>query len=334
MLLTVCTIAQLPQALTLGGSFIRHNPHRPFIIGLADDAAGLPAGWSSPYPMLTLTNAGLSAGEVAAMSARYTPTEFRAACKPTFIRAAYKQAGPEGLLYLDPTSLVYHSLDTLFAQMAQHSVLLNPHWLEAPGDDRQPDEKHLQNVGLYSGGLIGFGRQPDTEKMLAWWQSRTADRAHLDFCAGQCLDQLWLMHVPALFGRVGILKNSGLQVALWNLPERHLANAPATGWQVIERNMALPLLTADFLGLTDVNEGLFPYQNRLYMNRRPDVSTLIATYQTALSSHRHPDLLAVAPAYGRQPEPLMLRGWRRTVRHRLQRLSHWIGNVPVRPVHR
>lgn len=333
MLLTVCTINQLPQALALGRSFTHHNPRRQFVIGLADDAARLPANWSSPYPMLTLADAGLSAGEVSAMSARYTPTEFRAACKPAFIRAAFKQAGPDGLLYADPSAFVYHSLDDLFAQVAQRSILLNPHWLEAPGDNRQPDEKHLQNVGLYSGGLVGFGPQPDTDRMLAWWQSRTADRAHLDFCTGQCLDQLWLMHVPALFSQVGILKNIGLQVALWNLPERHLANAPATGWQVIENRIAMPLLTADFLGLTNVDEGLFPYQNRLQVNRRPDVSTLLADYQTALAPHRRPDLLT-APAYGQQPEPIPLRGWRWSVQHRLQRLSNWIENVPVRPVHR
>lgn len=333
MLLTVCTIAQLPQALTLGASFKQHNPHRQFIIGLADDADRLPAGWVSPYPILTLADTGLSAADVADLSARYTPVEFRAACKPAFIRAAYQQAGPEGLFYADPSAFVYHPLNELFAMLARHSVLLNPHWLQAPADERQPDEKHLQNVGLYSSGLIGFGPKPDTISMLSWWQSRTADRAHINFCEGQCLDQLWLMHVPTLFGEVGILKQIGLQIALWNLPERHLALLQ-TGWQVIERGSPVPLLTADFMGLLNPREGLFQRQNRFRLTKRPDAGTLVSMYQTALQPHLLAELLAIPPAFGNQPEPVILSGWRYSAILTLQRLSTWIDTVPVRPIHR
>lgn len=333
MLLTVCTINQLPQALALGRSFRQYNPSRTFLIGLADDPAHLPTGWASPFPLLTLTDAGLSVTDVAELSHRYTPTEFRAACKPAFIQAAFKQAGSDGLLYADPSAFVYHPLDDLFGQTAQHSVLLNPHWLRPPGDKREPDEKHLQNVGLYSSGLIGFGRKPDTERMLNWWQSRTVDRAHIDFCTGECLDQLWLMHVPGLFADVGILKNPGLQVALWNLPERRLTNAP-TGWQVEEQGLSMPLLTADFLGLLYVNEGLFQHQNRFQLKRRSDVTTLLSTYQSALNDHLHPDALTVSPAYGQRPEPIRLRGWRRSATQRLQQLSNWLNTVHIPPIHR
>ncbi|MEZ0539175.1 hypothetical protein [Fibrella arboris] len=333
MLLTVCTIAQLPQALTLGASFLQHNPSRRFLIGLADDPTRLPADWSSPYPILTFANTNLSANEVLILSQRYTPTEFRAACKPAFVQAAYQQAGTEGLLYADPSAFVYHSLDALFAQLAHHSVLLNPHWLKTPADEQQPDEKHLQNVGLYSSGLLGFGPHADTETMLRWWQSRTADRAHINFCAGECLDQLWLMHVPTLFNAAGIVKDPGVQVALWNLSERPLANAPS-GWQVITNGSSAPLLTADFLGLLHPHEGLFQRQTRLQINKRPDVGTLLSAYQTALNANQQAALLATPPAYGQQPEPVLLRGWQYSAVQRLRRLSYWINNVPVRPIHR
>ncbi|MBO0952414.1 hypothetical protein [Fibrella forsythiae] len=333
MLLTVCTIAQLPQALTLGASFTQHNPDRQFVIGLADDPDHLPANWSSPYRLLTLADAGCSASDVAALSARYTPTEFRTACKAAFIQVAYQQTEPSVLLYADPSAFVYHSLNEVFDQVARHSILLCPHWLQPPADNRLPDEKHLQNVGLYSSGLIGFGPHPDTSKMLTWWKSRTADRAHIDFCAGQCLDQLWLMHVPALFEQVGILKHVGLQVALWNVQERHLALGQA-GWQVIQKATPVPLLTADFAGLLSSTEGLFQRQNRLNIAKRPDVSTLVSMYQTALKSRLLPELGAVRPAYGQQPEPVLLRGWRFSIVTKLHRLSTWISNVPVRPIHR
>jgi hypothetical protein len=338
MLVTVSTIAQLPQALTLGSSFQQHHPGQPVVIGLADDPAHLPAGWQSPYPLLTLTDAGFGSEVVAALSARYTPTAFRAATKPAFIRAAYDryfQPGLSwpGLLYADPSGYIVGSLSALFDELTNRSLLLNPHWLMPPGDNHQPDEKYLQNVGLYSSGFIGFGRQPGTRQLLDWWHERTQHHAHLDFCAGQCLDQLWLMHTPQFFANVGTLHNPGLQVALWNLPERSL-HQMQTGWQVNHNGQAVPLLTIDVLGLLSVNEGLFQHQTRFSLRQRPDVNALLATYQTALKQHDVPTLARILPAYGQQPELIVRRGWRRTAGLSLNRLSRWIDTVPIPALHR
>lgn len=333
MLITVSTIAQLPQALTLGQSFLHYHPDQPFVIGLADDPTHLPTGWQSPYPVLTLADAGFSADALATLSARYTPTEFRAAVKPAFIRAAYERYFQTGMLYADPSGWVLGSLARLFDQVVTRSLLLNPHWLMPPADDRLPDEKYLQNVGLFSHGLIGFGRQPETRRMLDWWHDRVQEHAHLDFCQGQCLDQLWLMHVPALFTNTALLKEPGLQVALWNLPERQVQQTE-TGWQVHHAGQTTPLLTADFMGLTRADEGLFQQQNRLLLKQRPDVQTLVTSYRQALHRNTSAVLTTCVPAYGQRPEVPVRRGWRQSAYERLIRLSRWIDTIPVRPIHR
>lgn len=333
MLITVSTIAQLPQALTLGRSFHQHHPDQPFVIGLADNAHNLPVGWQSPFPLLTLADAGFSPDAIAALSVRYTPTEFRAATKPAFIRAAYDRFFRSGMLYADPSAYVFAPLSGLFNTLSTHSILLNPHWLTPPTDSLLPDEKHLQNVGLYSSGLIGFGRHPETNRMLNWWHERVQEHAHLDFCNGQCLDQTWLMHVPTFFADTGFLKDPGLQVALWNLPERRLRHTPL-GWQVSHNGQTTPLLTADFQGLLRPDEGLFQQQTRFSLGQRPDGKHLLDDYQKALREQASTGLTRIAPAYGQQPEPVVRRGWRRTAHERLSRLSRWIDTVPVRPVHR
>ena len=138
------------------------------------------------------------------------------------------------------------------------------------------------------------------------------------------------MHLPALFGGVAILKNPGLQVALWNLPHRHLSPT-ATGWQVTHQNETTPLLTADFGGLTLAGEGLFQAQNRLQVRSRADVRALLAAYRNACLPHQHPGLSQTTPTYGQQPEPVVRRGWRRTTAQRLHQLSHWIDTVPLKP---
>lgn len=322
MIVTVCKRTHYAAALTLGKAVAAHHPDQRFVIGVADDASGLPTESAN---VLGLPDTGLSTDQLTALSARYSPTEFTAALKSSFIRAAFGLFPDETtVLYLAPTAFVYQPLSPVFTELIHHSILLNPHWLTPPTDGLDPDEKHMQNVGLYSGGFIGFRRHHETMRMLDWWAERSLDHAAINFCIGSCLDQLWLMHVPTLFENVGILKNPGLQVALWNLPQRPLTATPI-GWQVGN----VPVLTADFLGLTAKNEGLFQHQNRLRLNARPDIRQLLADYNAALIQ-----LPALPPAYGQQPERMVRTGIRRKAGQWLTRLSDWIDNVPVPPVHR
>ncbi|XWW46462.1 hypothetical protein JYG30_03085 [Fibrella sp. USSR17] len=330
MILTVCTSDQYGHAMLLVESLKKQHPDQLILVGQIGTATHTaPSGVTE----LAISDIGLSSAQLAELSARYTATEFRAALKPSLIKAAFKRYPDEQvLLYIDPTAYVYQPLTLILSQLEQHTILLNPHWLAAPTDDRLPDEKHLQNVGLFSSGFIGFRRCPETDRMLDWWESRCLDHAAINFCIGSCLDQLWLMHVPTLFDGVGILKNPGVQVALWNLPQRTLTETP-DGWQVTGQggpNVASPLLTADFLGLSKQNEGLFQQQNRLQIVHRPDVKRLLANYEQARLPLHIPTQSTV---YGQQPEPVILRGWRRSVKRKLIQLSKWIDNVPIRPIH-
>lgn len=332
MILTVCTRDQYGYASLLEDCLKKHHPEQLFLRGMADSPS---QETHVPTTELSVTDSGLTHDQLATLSAQYTTTEFRAALKPGLIRAAFARYPNEQLLlYLDPSAFVYQPLTAIFETLEQHTILLNPHGLHAlPNDALLPDEKHLQNVGLYSSGFIGFRRCAETDRMLDWWEARCLDHAAVDFCVGSCLDQLWLMHVPTLFSGVGILKNPGLQVALWNMPQRALTET-ATGWDVAEpnqTNVPVPLLTADFLGLSKPTEGLFQQQNRLQIRQRPDVQKLLAGYETARMPFR---LSSQFPAYGQQPEPVVLRGWRRLVKQKLVQLSHWINTVPVPPIHR
>ena len=332
MILTVCTRDQYGHASHLRNSLKQHHPEQLFLHGMADDSSNATLISDTE---LAVTDTGLTHDQLDRLSANYTPTEFRAALKPSFIKAAFAQYPEERfLLYVDPTAFVYQPLTAIFNSLEQHNIMLNPHWLKAPPNDGLlPDEKHLQNVGLFSSGFIGFRRCPETDRMLDWWEARCLDHAAIDFCVGSCLDQLWLMHVPTLFSGVGILKNPGVQVALWNLPQRTLTKT-ANGWQVTDEgktNIPVPLLTADFLGLSNQNEGLFQQQNRLQIRHRPDVGKLLAEYETASLPSRFPGQV---PNYGQQPEPVVLRGWRRVAKQKLTQFSNWIDNVPVPPIHR
>lgn len=276
-------------------------------------------------------------GDVQGLSAGYTPTEFVAASKPSFVRAVFDRF-PDALyvLYADPETFVYQSLTPVYDQLSSATALLVPHITQPPGDANWPDEKALQNVGLYSAGFLAFRRSTETDRLLHWWQDRVTTRAFIDPCEGLCTDQLWLMHWPVFFEGIRIVKDPGWQVALWNLAERALTLASERldgtldGWRV---NGSSPLLFVNFRGLANPDAGYFPYQTRFRLSNRADVRKLLADYQRSRQPHEQPAIRGITPAFGLRPEPVVLRGWKQTVATATRQLTAFIDWVPL-PVFR
>lgn len=333
MLLTICSIHQLPQALALGDSFSHHSTpstDKPLVlIGLVDDPANLPAGFVSPYLVLPVQDL-LAPTALEALSDKYTPTEFAAACKPLFIKEAFRRFPQEdNLIYADPAIQFVGSLSPIWEKLATATALITPFITKSPGDLLWPDEKFFQNVGLYSADFLAFRRSTETDRLLAWWDDRGRERAFVDFCAGSCLDQLWLMHVPVFFRDVFVIRNPGWHVALWNLPERTLQQE-GTAWRVSgPGGQNQPLQFINFKGLENPDEGFFPYQQRLQVAQRPEIHAWLTSYRQSLKPYQNKGLDSIKPIYGKQREPVILRGWRHAARQSLQRLTSFIDRVPI-----
>ena len=340
MFVTIATIRQLPQAFALGDSLSHDkgetNAPEPFLIGLADDAAHLPAGFVPPYPLLPL-DAVLPADALTSLSATYTPMEFAAACKPRFMAEVFKRyPDADRLLYADPNVLFWQSPTAVWEHLGENNALLTPHITQPPAgagvatpNQAWPDEKFLQNVGLYSADFMVFRRSAETDRLLAWWQDRVETRAYVNFCAGLCTDQLWLMHVPVFFRDIRIVKNPGWHVALWNLPERRLYPVGST-WQVDgPAGSKQPLLFVNAKGLFNADDGFFANQNRFRLSDRPDVRAVLTAYRSAVSVHANPSLSKQPPAYGQQPEPVVLRGWRRTAVRSMRAITRFVNQLPL-----
>lgn len=324
MLLTVCTIRQLPQALALGESFCRHHPNQPFVIGLADDIAQLPSPHKISYPILSL--AECLPDQINSLSERYTTTEFVAACKPAFIKTAFERYPAEDqLLYAAPSVFIYQPLTAIFEKLKSQTLLLTPFITRPPADDCLPDEKYFQNTGLYTSDFLAFRRTTETDRLLNWWQSRATEKAFVDFCEGLCLDQLWLMHALTFFDHVSVVKDPGWNVGIWNLHER-LLKYIGNDWLV---NGQEQLLFVNFIGLLNPDEGLFPYQNRFKLSERPEVKRLIQEYRAHLKFSSYPELSACQPAYGLRPEPTIIRGWRYRLVQSLYKAANFVDTVSL-----
>ncbi|MVM30128.1 hypothetical protein GO755_08790 [Spirosoma sp. HMF4905] len=336
MLLTICTIRQLPQAFALGDNlsqFATAGKSEPILIGLVDDPNQLPAGFVSPYPLLPIGEL-LPADQVIALSAMYTPTEFAAACKPLFIAEAFRRyPATDKLIYADPNSYFLGPLTPIWDLLETATILLTPFITRSPTngstDKAWPDEKFFQNIGLYSSDFLAFRRSTETTQLLTWWDNRVRERAFINFCEGLCLDQLWLMHVPVMFRGVVIVKNSGWHVALWNLHERTIRSQD-TGWLVsgpIGQNE--PLLFVNFKGIQNLDEGFFSHQTRVRISDRPEIATLLTAYRQSIVRYQPLSFETISPTYGQQPEPVIVRGWRYATIQSMQTVTRFLDRVYI-----
>ncbi len=333
MLLTICTIRQLPQAFALADSFCQYSaqPKNPksVLIGLADDPTQLPFGFVSPYPLLPVAD-WLPATELAALSSVYTPTEFVAAVKPAFIAEAFRSYPTiNQFVYADPNIQFVSSLTPIWEQLTSANLLLTPHITQSPNDGQWPDEKYFQNVGLYSSDFLVFRRSAETDRLLAWWDDRVRERAYINACEGLCLDQIWLMHIPVFFRDVRVIRNPGWHVALWNLPERTIRQE-GTSWRATGPTAEnQPVQFVNVKGLHNPDEGLFPHQTRLRLSERPDVETLLTQYRQTLSPYNSLPVKFIRSAYGQLPEPVVLHGWRYAAVRSMKRITHFLDHVSI-----
>lgn len=314
LFITVCTLRQLPQAFVLGNSIRQLHPDARFQIGLADEAGPLDPSML-PYPILPVGEV-MDESMLASLSAQYTPTEFVAAVKPSLIRAIltrHPDATP--VIYLDPNTFLYAPLTPVLNELKTAQVLLTPHLIQPPADGHQPDEKFLQNIGLYSADFLALKPTAETDRMLKWWENRVLTRARIDFCESLCLDQIWLMHLPAMFEGVRIVQDQTWHRAIWNWHERNPQEVH-------------PPLWINFKGLYNPDEGLFIYQSRLKPDQHPGLKQWLSSYRLTVKEQQKP-VFDQQLAFGQQPEQPVIRGWRRHSANLLRSVTRFVEEVAL-----
>ncbi|GAB2619704.1 hypothetical protein GCM10027035_14900 [Emticicia sediminis] len=216
LIFTVCSINQLPNAIVLGDSLKTHNPDYDFQIGLVDNQSNIPSYIYSTYPIIEVNLLNIKGFEK--MSECYTHEELLADCKPFF--AEYFLQKTEKLAFIDCTSVIFQSMSFISDILEHSNIILTPQLLFA---NLHPDEKQILNSGIYHSGFIGFKKSVETNKFLKWWGENTSTKGFKNMCKGLNADQLWLEHVPAIYDGVHILKETGINVGNWNLPERNIS---------------------------------------------------------------------------------------------------------------
>lgn len=213
---TIIASNYLAFASVLADTFLRHHPQSTFTLLIIDDACGLelPAG----VDVLHLDELGFNPTELDRMKAIYTVMELATAVKPALLRTLLRSDSV--VCFLDPDIQVFASFDDIVDRVEEIDIVLTPHVLTPlPRDGLAVSERSIMQAGIFNLGFIAVGH--GAAAFLDWWHERLLVDAISDVSVGLFTDQRWIDWVPSLF-RHEVCRDAGMNVAYWNMHERHL----------------------------------------------------------------------------------------------------------------
>ena len=184
----------------------------------------------------------------------------------------------DGILYFDSDIRVYRRLTPIFDALEQSNIVLTPHLTEPILDDGRPNELDILRAGTYNLGFIALANRGGGRAFLKWWQRRVFDECVIDLDRSLNCDQRRVDLVPGLFDKVRILRDPGMNLAYWNIQQRHVECS--SGVPLVN---GAPLYFFHFSGFKPDAPGEFSrHQNRFRTQDLGEASTLVRDYRKEL----------------------------------------------------
>jgi glycosyltransferase involved in cell wall biosynthesis len=284
---------------TLMDSVADYAPSADRVLALCDEPDGSEAA-DDAFRVIPLS--ALPIPELERFVFQYTLLEISTAIKPFVIEKLLTEYGYDQVIYFDPDIRVYRSLDDMMRLLETHAVLLTPHLTEPTNDDKRPSERDIMRCGVHNLGYLGLRRTPDAERLIKWWQQRLLRDCVVDFEKGLFVDQKWMDLAPMLCAGVHVNRDSGWNVAYWNLHGRRVERT-AEGYVV----NGTPLTFYHFSGF-DPDRGVFSkHQDRFTLGSvAPAVRELCADYAVQLKKHGYPGNKATPYAHAKFPDGTLI----------------------------
>jgi FkbM family methyltransferase len=268
---TAATVADLPAARVVAGTFRAKHPGSRFVILLVD---GDPVG----QDVVTPAEIGVADQELARLATCYTAAQARVVLRPRLLESLLSAGRP--VLYLDPQVLVLDSVTEIVADgLRAADVLLVPRVLHAlPEDGRRPAPHELRAAGVYDPGFLAVA--PGAEPLLRSW----ADRARRDPDGSDT----FLDGVPALVDH-RVVRDEGIGLSVWNAGQRELSGRQ--GGPVLVGDS--PLRTVNFSGFDPKRPWLLSARvterPRVLLSEHPLLERLCADYRDRLREAASPE---------------------------------------------
>ncbi len=285
-------------ARTLVGSVRLHTPEIDAFVAICDAPLVAPDA-RDDYREIPIRELGLP--QFDRFVFQYTILELNTAIKPWVIQSLFDR-GYERVIYFDPDIKLYGSVEAILARLDDANIVLTPHLTGALDDGKHPSELTILQSGTYNLGFIALRNSAESRRFVAWWQGKLLRDCVVDIPRGLFTDQKWIDLVPGMYGDVAIERDSGWNVAYWNLAHRNIV-ASGEGHQVNGR----PLLFFHFSGFVPGARLLSKHQDRFTLeNVSPAMRTLAGEYAADLQRAGADECARIPYAFGRFPggEPI------------------------------
>ena len=291
---TICSNNYVSMARILIDSALLHHPEATIFLCLADTPVHDPTFY--PPNCIVVSAEMLDIPEFDSFSFRYDVMEFNTALKPFMVRRLLS-AGFGAVLYFDPDIEIFSRLGSVLdALEAGASFTLTPHVCQPAEGDAYPDDIGIMRAGVFNLGFLGVGAGAEAESLLRWWSRRLQYQCINDQPGGIFVDQKFMDLLPGFADHIRVLRDTTLNVAYWNLDQRHLAR-DGESWRVDGR----PLGFFHYSGFNPRNLArLSKYTDGFQVpGLSPDLLALMRHYADRLLANGHGTIPAGLYAYGK-----------------------------------
>jgi len=284
----LCTIIAknyLAFARTLAQSFLSQYHDGKVYVLIVDDFERHIDPANECFEIVTL--ADLKIPNLSEFCFKYDIKELCTAAKANLLEYLIHEKSIGRLIYLDPDILITGSLDEIYEKLGTQDIVLTPHLdTDYPDDDLLPDDGYILRAGQFNLGFIGINSSGNAKSFLNWWMSKLYEKCVVDVPGGYFVDQKFIDFVPLFFRQVWIEKDTGYNVAYWNLHSRHLSEVNGA-WKCNDG----PLYFFHFSGYypegpaisSHIPDGLARYR----FANRGDLTKLFTQYKNQLLENGH-----------------------------------------------
>lgn len=136
----------------------------------------------------------------------------------------------EKVMYFDPDTAVFNSMNPIVELLNNYSIALTPHQIdqEQTSDVAAIQDNEIGSLkwGIFNLGFLAVNNDFEARRFATWWADRLYGYCYDEVASGLFVDQKWCNLIPCFFDRVIIIRDPGYNVASWNLSTRKLSFTP------------------------------------------------------------------------------------------------------------
>ena len=131
--------------------------------------------------------------------------------------------GYKKIICLDSDMEIFDTLDNIYYKLDRNDIIVTPHISDPlPNDGLHPSMEGLVSAGNYNSAFYACNSSTQSRNFLDWWYEISLLKGDLSPRDNHFAEQGWLRFVGDFVDNVLVLRDSGYNVAYWNVMQRDL----------------------------------------------------------------------------------------------------------------